>query len=343
MPDSGRPVGKRPKLYIGSDVLDLPEPEWLIPGFIQKGGLTVIYGEPGAGKSLLMLDWANTMQYGWKWMGRETVKARSLYLMAEGQYGLRGRLLAWKANRGADRLPDVAYSLENVALWRPPGQAEHTAEQLGLVDVVDDYGIDVVLVDTLAATFGGGNENSQQDMNMFLDSLRRFQERGASVIISHHVTKESKTLRGSTVLSGAADTMIRLEPKRAAENYALVESVTAYCDKQKDYIPFSPFKMAVKQFVTGEHADGSDATSVAYTGMGADERSTPADTQKEELLALLEAAGPEGAAWTTDLFPKLSGNNERKGWARDSLEQEGYIYREGRRWHLTRPQEVETL
>ena len=44
------PESVLPRIYRGQDVLELPEPDWLLEDFIQKGGLTIVYGEPGGGK-----------------------------------------------------------------------------------------------------------------------------------------------------------------------------------------------------------------------------------------------------------------------------------------------------
>ena len=41
----------------------LPDPEWLIEGILPSGGLGVLYGQPGAGKSFL-----------WRWIGKPSLR-----------------------------------------------------------------------------------------------------------------------------------------------------------------------------------------------------------------------------------------------------------------------------
>ena len=44
------------KLYTIEELEDLPDPDWLINGLIPENSLVELYGEPGAGKSFLALD-----------------------------------------------------------------------------------------------------------------------------------------------------------------------------------------------------------------------------------------------------------------------------------------------
>ena len=53
--DQKRPAG-RVAYTGGGRVLEGRDPEWLWPGMIQRGNVTIIEGEPGAGKSFVALD-----------------------------------------------------------------------------------------------------------------------------------------------------------------------------------------------------------------------------------------------------------------------------------------------
>ena len=79
----------------------------------------------------------------------------------------------------------------------------------------DDLGQNpsLVVIDTLARNFGGGNENATQDMNLFITNLDRLKaEFGCTVLVVHHTGKDAaKKERGNTALRGASDTMILLD------------------------------------------------------------------------------------------------------------------------------------
>jgi RecA-family ATPase len=73
----------------------------------------------------------------------------------------------------------------------------------------------LIVIDTLARTFGAGDENKQADMNAYVSAADRLREAtGANVMIVHHSgVHEDRRERGSNVLRGAADTVIKVSRK----------------------------------------------------------------------------------------------------------------------------------
>jgi hypothetical protein len=241
------PIYPVPRIYVGSEVLDIPEPEWVLEDFIQAGGLTILHGVPAAGKSLLAQDWSMVVSNGWEWCGREAATTNVLYIMGEGQTGLRGRLLAWLQSRHTEYVPTVHWVMEPVSLWAPPG-SNFTPEQHGLLQYVEQNKIGLVVADTLSATFGGGNENMQQDMNQYLKWFKTLMGEGVATLIVHHESKGATgTPRGSTVLAGAADTIIRVEPTFAPDGETTSGCVVR-CKKQKDGMPFGRLRLKLESY-----------------------------------------------------------------------------------------------
>src|SRR4051794_20235136 len=55
----------------------------LVEGTLAAGGMSVIYGESGSGKTYLVLDLACRLSLGWDWLGRRTRKSLVVYVAAE--------------------------------------------------------------------------------------------------------------------------------------------------------------------------------------------------------------------------------------------------------------------
>jgi predicted transcriptional regulator len=112
----------------------------------------------------------------------------------------------------------------------------------------------MVVIDTLARSLVGGEENSAKDVGLFISGADRIRtEFDAAVLIIHHTGKNGDTERGSSALRAAADVMMRL----TADDGAL----TLVCDKMKDALPFDTCYLRLK--VTG---DGESCIVVMTSG-----------------------------------------------------------------------------
>lgn len=214
-PDSRCPNDRYWEIIHANELKHLPPLQWLVPHEIPESGLTVLFGESGAGKSFVALDYAL----------RIAQEAPVVYIPTEGEAGYRKRVAAWcqhnKKEEGALYFLFGAISL----LER---------EILGLL--LEDLMIikpKLIVVDTLAMAMAGGDENSSRDMGIVMKACRAINYNlKTSVILVHHVGKAGVTERGSGALRGNADTMIRVNP---ADELILVE-----CSKTKDEQPFEP-------------------------------------------------------------------------------------------------------
>ena len=314
------------RLWEGEGVSHLPEPEWLLKGFVQKGGLSVIYGPPASGKSLLMLDQAQHIQMGRQWNGRYVEQGSVLYVMAEGQFGLKGRLEAWKQHFEIPELPGVKYHIEGVSFWTPGDKENRAADSIVMAAAA--LGTSVVYVDTMAATFGGGDENRQQDMNLWLDPIRELRQHGIAVVVAHHTSKSGETMRGSTVLGGEADVMVEMKPKWDEYNPGSLEYVQVVNQKQKDYIPFVPFRMHLRSLELEPTPGGRERSGPvlipsdeAYEGMTTRngrrlEPSSRRAVMRETMVVVV--ANDPGILWR-DIRKQVKGKNEELAVVRDEL------------------------
>jgi hypothetical protein len=238
-------------LYTVEEVLRFPPPRWLVRGLLEQQSLSVIYGAPGEGKSFVALDIAISVSRGTSWQGREVTRGPVVYVFGEGGRGLQKRLHAWiRSNDG--RLGNIFFICSPVQVYR--------SEDLpALATQIEQHNLkpSLVVFDTFARCFVGGDENNAKDVGEFVDALQKFLHKigDAAALIVHHTTKESrKTERGSTALRGAADTMLQLETNNG--------KTTLTCTKQKDGEKGDPIVLVLDQVALPPDQDGAPVTSL---------------------------------------------------------------------------------
>jgi hypothetical protein len=214
------------RFITAGEILKLPSPSWLIRELIPERSLTMLFGEPGVGKSLLALDIAMSIASCESWQGRETKEGSVLYLSAEGNDRMSRRIQAWCKAHGKDA-DDLNLTFHDSFMSI---SSEHHVNSL--CEAIRNHqslsNLRLVVVDTLARYAFGLDENDAGQTGLFVHGLEKIRRLGVAVLAIHHTTKDGRDYRGSSALEGAMDTMIRLIGK-STSNLRL--SVT----KQKDY------------------------------------------------------------------------------------------------------------
>jgi len=186
-----------------SDLNGLDSPLDFIRGVFYDGQLSVIFGPPGSGKSFFAMDAAANVALGRPWAGRLTERRNTLVIALEGVGWLKSRVRAWALHNGAE--PPLQFGVGNLDLRSP-------VDAKALIAHMKENGIRWLLVDTLARSMAGGNENSPEDMGALIagaDAIRT--ATGAHVTLIHHTGKnESNGARGHSSLRGAVDVEIEL-------------------------------------------------------------------------------------------------------------------------------------
>jgi hypothetical protein len=219
------------------EIENLAPPSFLIEEVLTESGLSMLWGRSGAMKSFVALDMAMCVATGTSWHGKATRQGLVIYVAAEGSHGLGRRAIGWRKTRGRD-LPSPLFKLipHSVAL---------TSDDLdAMVTAILNLGGKppaLIIIDTLARTFGTGDENKQADMNAYVTAADRLREAtGANVMIVHHSgVHEDKRERGSNVLRGAADTVIKVS--RKDDNLDIINAGPE--GKQKDAEEFKTIKL----------------------------------------------------------------------------------------------------
>jgi hypothetical protein len=238
---------ERYRLYTAEDLDKFPPVQWLIPGHLAVGELTGLYGQGGAFKTFLALDWAcHLAQHG----------HLVVYILAEGVSGMKARVGAWKKFHDVEALPALCIMPSNVALHDPKSVA---AWLQAMALQLDDRRPELVVVDTLARNFVGGSENDARDMGMFVDGAERIRVRlHTAVLVLHHTTKDGKSERGTLALRNAAFAMFKLTRRGGGG----VGTADLECDRMKD-APEPPKRHMAPQRVELPELGEGEASLVA--------------------------------------------------------------------------------
>jgi hypothetical protein len=232
--DNGlQPLGDKlaGQLLTAGQLVTMPPPRWLIDDLLGASTLAVLYGKPGSGKSFLALDWALCVAAGMPWNGREVRSGTVLYVAAEGVGGLGIRVRAWTETFrvNLDKIDCIRFFPTAINLLDP-------ARRQGLVEMSLALEPTFVIIDTLARSMVGGDENSTRDVGLAIDAADHVKTvTGATVLVVHHTSKGGETYRGSSSIEGAADTMILVEAEGA--------NLTVKCEKAKDAEQFQSIKL----------------------------------------------------------------------------------------------------
>src|SRR5918911_3318865 len=228
-PESDHPEPTSRLLTI-EELEQLPAPRWLVGNHLVAESISVLFGPSGGGKTFVALDLALTVATGQPWLGTEPVEGGYVvYAPGEGLSGLARRIQAWRAAHGQPSLERFRV-LPVAVQFMQPDDLEQLRLDLGTLPEPPK----LIVVDTLARSMIGAEENSARDMGLFLDGVERIsKDWHAHVLLLHHTGKTGEAERGTSALRGYVQTMLKLTGDDG--------QATLSCDKQKDgAAPFQP-------------------------------------------------------------------------------------------------------
>ena len=217
---------KQNSFYNLIEMLNLPEPEWLLDGMIPTLGLGVMYGPPGVGKSFIAMDMALKIA---------SYEQGALYIAAEGGGGYGSRLRAWCSyHQLSANLPIMFMPFANLNLGN-----EEDIKNLIINMKHTQFSPALVVIDTLARCMSG-NENSAGDMGEAIRHVGLLaQKMNCFILLVHHSTKgSSTTMRGSGALHGACDVAIQIERE--------YDVITVSCKKAKYAREFKDYQLCLQ-------------------------------------------------------------------------------------------------
>ena len=246
---------------IRADQIEMRPPNWLLRGMLEQDTLALIFGDPGCGKSFLAIDWACRVATGTPWRDHEVKDGTVIYIAGEGQQGFGRRIAAWQKHNGVSLTEKPLYVGPAVAISDP-------RSLLDLLTAIEEVGKpSLIVIDTLARCFGGGDENSTQDMTQFISACDALRLRyGCTVLVIHHTGHGDKNrARGAIALKAALDAEYRLV--KVGDDQAMLTTT-----KMKDAEDPEPVQLDFVEVELSDVVDdfGHPATSVAMDVVSAD-------------------------------------------------------------------------
>ena len=247
------PKGGYYNIRSAADFLTSVKPiSWLIKGVLPKATMGVLYGESGSGKSFITFDLCAALRREIAWNGQRGVRARVLYVVAEGVGGFNSRIRAYCHQHGLaaselniDIISDVTPNLTDAA---------SVTNLIKDIKAAGHY--DLIIMDTFAQVTPGANENSGEDIGLALAYCKKISMAAdAMVLLVHHSGKDaSKGSRGWSGIKAAMD--VELEVTRYENDRCL--TVTKMKDGHGEGDQYG-FKLHT--VVLGQDDDGDDITS----------------------------------------------------------------------------------
>lgn len=182
-----------PLLMHADDLKSLSSPIYLQDYYpLYQYGFNVLVGPSGGGKSFVALDAS----------GRIACESPVVYIAGEGLNGYAARWEAWKHH----------YKVKSAELYFYT-QALQVLEEEDLtnfISLISQHEPSLVVIDTLARSAVGVDENSAKEMGQFVGACDRIRvSLNCSVLVVHHTGKNG-VMRGSSALYGAADSIMSL-------------------------------------------------------------------------------------------------------------------------------------
>lgn len=290
-------------------LIDNPIPiRWTIKGFLEKGGMNLISGPYGSGKSFVVFDMSFCVAAGINWIGNKVIQSPVIILAGEGHSGIADRFAALELKYGVS-CPDNLYVSKIPARLTDGVNADWVNKAVN--QLCPEAGL--IIVDTLNRNFGGLDENSTKDMTLFINNVDNiFRATGKTVSVVHHTGHaETNRARGNSSLPGACEGEFIVKGQD--------KGLILICEKQKNAPKAAPIQFKFKRIEIPGRVD-DEGESVSSLVLECDGEATP-DTRRIRLsgrddlilTSLSEAITEHGVEPGSEIKEKFGGFDSLEG------------------------------
>ena len=241
------PVSDRFKVMWPADIANIQPIQWRLKHVLPATGLAAIYGASGSGKTFMTVDLGAAISHGNPWFGIKTYQTTVIYVVLEGEAGIRNRIQALEKAQGP--LPPTGFGVIT-----QPFEIVKPQDLVDLSAVIPSGS--VVFIDTLNRAAPIADENSSRDMGQILEAAKTlYRATDSLVVLVHHTGKDaSRGMRGHSSLFAAMDGAIEVTRDAGGNrSWAVVKAKDGEDDKTANF--------RLKRHVLGQDADGEDIVS----------------------------------------------------------------------------------
>lgn len=223
---------------------------YLIKGWLQPSSLALLYGSSAVGKSFVALSIAHAISTGKPWNECKVMQGLVIYISAEGGAFVENRLVALGTGRSENLI------VVNAAIDLHSNDFDTDALIYAVRQRTQGrLPVRLIIFDTLARSFGAGDENTSTDMNQVIKRATDVRDAlDATVLLVHHSGKDrERGARGSSSLRAAVETEI--EAKKTGETSTLEAT------KQRDLEAGAIAQYRLLTVELGTDEDGEPVTS----------------------------------------------------------------------------------
>jgi RecA-family ATPase len=183
--------------------------EFIVEDLIPVQSIGFIVARSNIGKTFAYVDLACRAIFEKPWLGKKTKRIKVLIVLGEGKAGFYQRLAAWMNFHNQD-----IEALRTSMFWIDGANLFSDASIEKIAEVANREQVDLIIMDTWAATSGVMDENAGALNSMALNRAVQIRPEAAYLFI-HHPTKttqnsECPEMRGSGALKGRADYVMAL-------------------------------------------------------------------------------------------------------------------------------------
>ena len=280
--------------------------EWIVDKLIPKGGITLLYGRGGIGKTWLSLQMCKAIAEGQPFCGLETTKCPVIYVGFEDP---RRVIIKRLKILGASK----DFKIWHVDLDFPPPHLDSKDSEWQIYKKLPSGSL--IVIDTLRAAHSK-DENSSQDMAKIMERLKELRRKGITIVLLHHTPKSSEEIyKGSTAILDLVDHELCLEKLKEEDN------------KENEDMDMGIYRLGTKQKTRFEPVE----IFLSFNGQGFE---LAQDPKLQKLYDLFEIIREKGKPLQQDILKEAK---EQLGWSQNKTRrilEKG----EGTFWHKQKGQ-----
>lgn len=200
---------QKKKQELFTPIMDIPEPEWLIEGFVVREGITLLYGDRSAGKTSLMLQLIGCAIERKRLFGLQSRQIVPLLIeQDENPSLLRGHI---------ERMLPVYPSLGQLQVPQEPILWDNKEGNFANIELFNDFILysglaNLVVIDSLTSL--GIEDITLPKCSIVFDKLRTIAANWrCAFIVIHHPNMKGEVM-GSKLIQAKVDVILHLHDKK---------------------------------------------------------------------------------------------------------------------------------